>query len=95
MTSKQRIIAKALEFLKAEPHGIRYSEFVKQINDALPDIPKNTIHGTLWNLDAQRPAEVYKPARGLYLHASFKPSAAPESAKPVSPAPRKVKEEQF
>ena len=95
MTSKERIIAKALELLKSEPHGIRYSEFVRRVNDALPDIPKNTIHGTLWNLEVQRPDEVYKPARGLYLHSSFKPSSLPETPKVTTPAVTKVKEEQF
>ena len=91
MTSKERIIEKALELLKAAPHGIRYSELVRQIGEAFPDIPRNTIHGTLWNIDAQRPDAVYKPARGLYLHASLKTSSA-EAVKPTAP---KVKEEQF
>ncbi len=94
MTSKERIIGKALELLQGAPHGIRYSEFVRQVNELLPDIPKNTIHGTLWNLEVQRPDEVYKPARGLYLHTSLKPSGTVEPAKPAAPTP-KVKEEQF
>jgi len=95
MTSKERIVAKALDLLKAESHGIRYSEFVRRVNEALPEIPKNTIHGTLWNLEVQRPDDVYKPARGLYLHVSFKPSSAPEPVKVAPPATQKVKEEQF
>jgi len=95
MTSKERIIVRALELLKGAPHGIRYSEFVRQVNQALPDIPKNTIHGTLWNLEVQRPDEVYKPARGLYLHTSLKPATGPETAKATPPAAPKIKEEQF
>lgn len=91
MTSKERIIQKALELLKSAPHGIRYSEMVRQVNAAFPDIPTNTIHGTLWNIDVQRPDDVYKPARGLYLHASFTTT----SAEPVKPTAPKVKEEQF
>lgn len=91
MTSKERIIEKTIELLKSAPHGLRYSELVHQIGEAFSDIPKNTIHGTLWNVDGQRPDAIYKPARGLYLHASFKPSSA-EPAKPTVP---KVKEEQF
>src|SRR5712692_3322525 len=95
MTSKERIIAKALDLLKGAPHGIRYSEFVRQVNEALPEIPKNTIHGTLWNFEVQRPDDVYKPARGLYLHASFKPSSVPEVPRITPPLAAKVKEEQF
>lgn len=91
MTSKERIITKALELLKGAPHGIRYSDFVRQIKAALPEIPVNTIHGTVWNLDVQRPGEAYKPARGLYLHASFRPGVGT----PPVPATPKIKEEQF
>lgn len=89
MTSKERIIGQALEILKALPKGIRYSEFVKRINEALPDEKRNTIHGTIWNLDQQRPDDVFKPARGLYLHAIYRPAT---EAKP--PTPVKIKEEQ-
>ncbi len=91
MTNKERIIEKALEILEAEPHGIRYSELVRRIKDALGEIPKNTIHGNIWNIDVQRPDAVYKPARGLYLHTRFRTSSV-EPAKPIAP---KVKEEQF
>ena len=91
MTNKQRIIEKALELLKAAPHGVRYSDMIRQISEAFPEIPKNTIHGTFWNIDSQRPDEVYKPARGLYLHATFKTP----SVEPVKQTAPKVKEEHF
>jgi hypothetical protein len=42
----------------------------------LPDSKRNTIGGTIWNLETQIPTEVTKPARGLYLHASYRDSTA-------------------
>ena len=95
MTNKEQIIAKALEFLKDAPQGIRYSELVARISDALPQIPKNSIHGTIWNLEVQLPAQVVKPARGLYVGTQCRQQAVVEpDAVPVSPA-EKIKEERF
>jgi hypothetical protein len=91
MTSKERIIEKVIDLLKAAPQGIRYSPLVQKVAEALPDIPQNTIHGTIWDIAVQRPDAVYKPTRGHYIHASFKPT----SAEPSKPAAPKVKEEQF
>lgn len=53
---------------------MKYSELVSRISARLPDIPVNTIHGTVWNLDVTRPNEVYKPSRGLWRHFSYKDS---------------------
>jgi len=95
MTNKEQIIAKALEFLKDVPQGVRYSDLVARISAALPQIPKNTIHGTIWNLEVQLPAQVVKPARGLYVAAQFREpfNVEPETiaASPVE----KVREERF
>lgn len=71
MTNKEKIKQKALEILGAMKQGVRYTEFVKSIKDALPDIPLNTIHGTVWNLEVQLPEQVSKPARGVYIHQKF------------------------
>ena len=95
MTNKEQIIAKALEVLKGAPQGIRYSELVARISTALPQIPKNTIHGTIWNLEVQLPAQVVKPARGLYVGTQYRqPAVVEPDAVPVSPA-EKIKEERF
>jgi hypothetical protein len=95
MTNKEQIIAKALELLKDAPQGIRYSDLVARISAALPQIPKNTIHGTVWNLEAQLPAQVVKPARGLYVDARYRqPMVVEPEAVPASPV-EKVKEERF
>ena len=67
-TRKEKITSKAIEVLKSNPDGFRYSDLIRRIHEEFPDIPVNTIHGTIWNLDARVPAEVYKPARGLFRH---------------------------
>ena len=71
-TKKEKIISKAIDLLKSTPDSIRYSELIRKIQEEYPDIPVNTIHGTIWNLETQVPNEVYKPARGLFRHVMFK-----------------------
>jgi hypothetical protein len=81
-TRKGTITDKAIEALKSNPDGIRYSDLVRSLQSDLPEIPVNTIHGTIWNLDARLPNEIYKPVRGLFRHTDFRPSTAekPETA---------------
>jgi len=71
-TRKEKIIAKAIELLESNPEGIRYSVLVRKISQAFPEIPVNTIHGTIWNLETRVPDKVYKPARGLFRHVEFR-----------------------
>jgi hypothetical protein len=97
LTRKETIQKKAIEVLDANPKGIRYSELVAAISQALPDIPKNTIHGNVWNLDAVLPALVYKPARGVWRAAKYKEASDATEEVVVPPPPPEValKEEQF
>jgi hypothetical protein len=86
-TRTQQIQSKAIEILLSNPQGVRYSKLVNEIKASLPDVPINTIHGAVWNLGVTRPKEVYKAARGLFRHASFKdtPGVAEEGGmQPVS-----------
>lgn len=71
-TRKEQIKTKAVELLRNNPQGIRYSQLVNMIHDSFPDIPINTIHGAVWNLDATSPEDVYKADRGLFRHISFR-----------------------
>jgi len=71
-TRRETITSKVIEILKANPNGVRYSDLVRKIHEEFPQIPVNTIHGTVWDLDTRRPQEVYKPARGLFRHVSFR-----------------------
>lgn len=60
--------------------GIRYSELVRVIAEANPETPKNTIHGSVWNLDTVFPGEITKPSRGLFTLVT---SATDVTPKPV------------
>jgi len=71
-TRKEKITAVALNILRPDPDGVRYSDLVKRIREQLPEIPVNTIHGTIWNLETRVPNEVYKPARGLFRHVGYR-----------------------
>jgi len=73
-TQRESVTKKALETLKANPGGVRYSELVRKIQETLPNIPAKTIQWIVWNLDLREDTkkEVYKPARGLYRHTSFR-----------------------
>lgn len=96
MTHKEQILRKAVELLKQAPQGIRYSDLVRQIQEALPQMPVNTIHGTIWRLEALLPQEVYKPARGLFMHMQAqKEGIVPDIVRISSPGTEKVREEQF
>ncbi|MEM0144117.1 MAG: hypothetical protein QXL94_09315 [Candidatus Parvarchaeum sp.] len=70
-TNKKKIIANAIKILKSNSNGVRYSELVRNISKELPDIPVNTIHGIIWNLETQVPY-IYKPARGIFRHLKFR-----------------------
>jgi len=50
--------------------GIRYSGLVNEIAQANPETPKNTIHGSVWDLDKTFAGEIVKPSRGLFKLAS-------------------------
>lgn len=95
MTIKEQIIAKAVELLLKHPHGFRYSELLARIQRDLPQVPKNTIGGTIWNLEVQLPAQVYKPARGMYIHTQYRESETAPAPIPAPPTVEKVKEERF
>ena len=68
----EQIVTKVIDLLKANPQGLRYSEIVRRVKELLPEMQLNTIHGTVWDLDVEKPAEVYKPDRGLFRHVSFR-----------------------
>lgn len=46
-TQREKIIKKTLEILENRPNGIRYSELFREIKNQLPEVPENTIHGTI------------------------------------------------
>ncbi len=68
---RQKIIEKAMDILENSPNGIRYSDLIRSISKALPDVNENTIHGTIWNfkqkIDKGKIKDVVIPEKGLYI----------------------------
>jgi hypothetical protein len=95
MTSTDKVITKAVELVTATAEGKRYSQLVKEIEAAYPDIPVNTIHGSLHKFRSDLPEQVYLPTRGLYKAVKFKDAG--EETKELTKKIRdeKIKEEDF
>ena len=92
----EKIKDKAFELLKDNPDGLRYSELVKFISENDEKLNRNTINGSIWNLDSQFPDKVYKPSRGLFRLLEFKDPETDELKKEVQPKEAKrIKEEDF
>jgi len=94
-TRREKIISAALDILKSNPNGVRYSELVRAVHAALQEIPVNTIHGTVWNLETRVPSEVYKAARGVFRHIIFREQEVSEEERKLPPKSAKTKEEDF
>lgn len=94
-TRKNKIIPKAIEILQANPNGVRYSVLVRKIHNEFPEIPVNSIHGIVWNLETRVPNEIYKPARGLFRHIKFREEKISKEEREFPPEIEKIKEEDF
>lgn len=65
-TQREKITKGTLEILETYPSGIRYSDLHKKLSEVLVDVPSNTIHGTIWDLDKKND-QIIKPERGLFI----------------------------
>ena len=65
-TQREKITNKALEILESTSAGVRYSDLFRKLAEILPDVPQNTIHGTIWDLDKKN-EQIIKPERGLFI----------------------------
>ena len=85
ISRRKKITSKAIEIIRNTPEGVRYSELLRKIHQEFPEIPLNTIQGTIWNLDSRVPNEIYKPMRGLFRYTTFRDReiSAPEIGKEV------------
>ena len=92
VTKRATIRSKAIEFLKTEPNGIRYSELAERIQQAFPDIAENTIYGSIWDLDKTMPDQVYKAGRGVFRYIAFRKTEEEEIS---YPEPEIIREEDF
>jgi len=95
-TIGERITEIALEELGKKPEGIRFGHLVTQIQQRDPSFKTNTIHGTIWDLDARLPGKVYKPARGLFRLSEFRDDKV-DQVKPelIDKAGKKLRESDF
>ena len=73
--------------------GIPYSELHEQIAAQNPETPKNTIHGSIWDLHLRFPQEISKPSRGLFVPTST--VTATNGGAVIPPVPPKFNEEDF
>ncbi|MFZ5500884.1 MAG: hypothetical protein ACOY58_03095 [Candidatus Micrarchaeota archaeon] len=96
MKSIDKVRQKAIEIVDASPAGKRYSELVKEICAAFPDIPVNTVHGSLHKFRSELPESVYQPVRGLYRTVRHKEEKEQEQAElAMKLRKEKIKEEDF
>lgn len=70
---REKIVKKVLEILQEKPNGIRYSELFRAVKNVLPEVPENTIHGTIWDLD-KKIAQITKPERGVFVLRKYLPT---------------------
>lgn len=95
VTRKEKITSKAIESLKNNPDGIRYSELVRKMHQEFPDIPINTIYGVVWDLDLRVPDKVYKASRGLFRHTEFREVEISEAGPQTTTPTERIEEESF
>lgn len=93
-TKREQIISSVIELLKQNPQGVRFSEIIRRVKELLPDANLNYINGILWDLDVQKPSEVYKADRGLYRHVSFRGKEG-ITTQAVHPEVGDIKEQDF
>lgn len=86
-----------LSIVAENPGGIRYSELVERISQQTRETPRNTIHGSVWNLDTIFPNEIAKPSRGLFTPVAKPSNEAADvgSAEEIAPSGVKIKEAEF
>lgn len=92
------IRALAKNIIKGSPGGIKYSQLVRCIGEQHPETPVNTVHGSVWNLDAVFPNEITKPSRGLFKHVLNEQLAngvTIERIEEVAPSGKRIRESDF
>ena len=56
--SKKEIQTLAKKIVAENPGGLRYSALVQRISMENPETPKNTNHGSVWDLASRFPSEI-------------------------------------
>lgn len=58
----------AVELIKKNPKGLRYSELVKELHNIFPNIPLKSLPSAIWDLNITRSKDLYKPTKGLFKY---------------------------
>jgi hypothetical protein len=96
MTSTEKVTQKAVELIDASRSGVRYSHLVKTISSAFPDIPVNTVHGSLHKFRTELPTTVYQPSRGIYRAVKYRDEGEQKEAEVAKRLKRdKIREDDF
>jgi len=84
MATKQELIRnKAVELLKDNPQGLRYSELMRELAKYF-DMSLDTVSNAAWNIHDTRSEKVHKPARGLFKYRFTGEEEISEIEKPPS-----------
>ena len=69
MVSKSELIRKkAIELVKNNPEGLRWSDLMRELQNYFLDTPPNTLSGLIRNLPITQSEKIYKPTRGLFKY---------------------------
>lgn len=92
-STRQKVFNLIKKFLQEKTQGAKYSEIIEYLREKLPDVPENTLHGSLWDFRQQivngKEKDVVLPERGLYILANYQRTEV-EVARAV-----KIKEQNF
>ena len=93
----QQIRERARAIIAENPGGIRFGELKEKISAESPGTPKNTIGGSVWDLDAKYPSEITKPSRGLFKpkNADGDDSVVVGNTEQIAPSGTKIRESDF
>ncbi len=90
-SSSSKVRQKAYELLSEATNGLRYMDLHRKIAELFPEIPLNTVHGSLHKFRTNLPPDIQLVAKGLYRHTKF--TQAQEAAA-IAKTP-KIKEDDF
>ncbi|MEO0281170.1 MAG: hypothetical protein ABIN05_02310 [candidate division WOR-3 bacterium] len=93
-STKQKVFRFVEEFLREKKEGAYYSDIINYLKEKLPDVPVNTLHGSLWDFRQMiindEKKEVIIPERGFYILSKYYQKETSDQKKS-----QKIKEEDF
>lgn len=81
----------ARQIVRDSVEGIRYGQLITMLLDRFPATPRNTVGGSIWNLNELYPTEVEKPTRGLFKARAVERQEAVVDSRPSE----RMREEMF